>query len=239
LPAFSNPLSDLLNPPPKEAAAPAPAPAPAKEPCALQPGRSAAPGQHWVYHLEGHRKCWFQAAAATVLVKKQIHRHATKPVIAPEENESATPRKRMVADAWAQLLATEPSDALQPTPPAAEVVDTASEPAKRTATLVPAVPTVGESTVDQATPEPAMRRPVDVEVLLAAAVPVEGDPLASSARPATSGASSTADTDEDQSKSMATQAGVMLIALGFISLLVGLLRANRSRDSLMAPVRQA
>lgn len=109
-PAFSNPLTDLFNPAPKEAAAPAPA----REECLLQPGRSTAPGQHWVYRLDGHRKCWFQADEATVAVKKQAHHYGVKqPVIAAEENEAAL-REKTVADARAQLLSAAPADASQP-----------------------------------------------------------------------------------------------------------------------------
>ena len=73
-PASSNPLTDLFNSAPKEAAAPASAEAQ----CVQRPGKSTAPGQHWVYHLDGHRKCWFQADEAQVSVKKLIHRHAVK-----------------------------------------------------------------------------------------------------------------------------------------------------------------
>ena len=101
-PALSNPLTDLFNPPPAEAPAAAPAPA-AREQCLSQPGRATA-GQHWVYHLDGHRKCWFQTAETAVSVKRLVrHRTAKQPAIASEENEAEL-RKKPVADARAQLL---------------------------------------------------------------------------------------------------------------------------------------
>ena len=117
-PASSNPLTDLFNPAPKEAATPAraedaPAPAPAREACLPQPGRSTAPGQHWVYHLNGHRRCWFQASEATVSAKKQIRHHfARRPAVAPEEDEAA-PRKKTVLDARAQMFSAAPAGGRQ------------------------------------------------------------------------------------------------------------------------------
>jgi len=235
-PAFSNPLTDLLSPPPKEGAA---APAPVKEQCLLQPGRSTAPGQHWVYHLEGHRKCWFQAAASSVLAKRLVHRHAEKqPVSAPEENEAAL-RKKSFADARAQLLSAAPADTSQPTPPAPEVSDTASVPANGTAaTPVPAPPAVAEPTIDQPATEHATRPPVNVEMLLTAA-PLANDTEASSVPPATAGAPSIPDADEGRWESMATRAGMALIALGFVCLLGGSLLASRFRDVRITPVGEA
>ncbi len=201
----------------------------------LQPGKSTAPGQHWVYRLNGHRKCWFQAAEATVSVKKQVRSHAAKqPVITPEENERAL-RKKTVVDARAQLLSAAPADGFQPTPPAPEVVDTASAPANEVAT---AAPIIAKPTIDQLTPELAARRPVDVEMLLAAA-PLARDTVASSVPPATPGAPSIPNADEDHWELMATQAGVTLIVLGLVCLLAGSLLASRFRDPRVAPVRRA
>ena len=125
-PASSNPLTDLLNSAPKEAAAPASAEAA----CVQQPGKSTAPGQHWVYRLDGHRKCWFQANEAQVSVRL-IHRHTVKrAAVAPEENEAA-PRKKMVLDARAQLLNSTPATAPQSVASAPEAVDANSCPLAR------------------------------------------------------------------------------------------------------------
>jgi hypothetical protein len=241
-PALSNPLTDLLNPAPKEAPAPASdAPAPAKEECFAQPGRSTAPSRHWVYHLDGHRKCWFQADA-TVSAKKQVRHHAVKqPVIAAEENEAGL-RNKTVADARAQLLSTAPADAPQPTPPAPEVVDTASMPANGATTLVPAAPiVVAEPAIDQPTPEHATPGPLDAEMLLAAAPPAR-DPVAatvaSSAPPATLAAPSVPDADVDQWELMARRAGMVLIVLGLV-FLIGSALASQFLGPRAAPIRRA
>ena len=242
-PALSNPLTDLFNPPPQEAAAPAaaPAPAPTTDQCVSQPGRST-PGRHWVYHLDGHRKCWYQADEATVAAKRQAQHHvARRPVIADEDNEGAL-HKKTVADARAQLLGTAPSDAVQTTPPAPEAADPASAPASATAAVVSAAPIVAAPTPDQPAldqprldqprldqprpdqpaPEQAARRPVDVEMLLAAATPV-GD-TGTSAAPATApGAPAISNADTGRWASMAPRAGLALIALGFVFVIVSLL----------------
>ena len=173
-PASSNPLTDLFNPAPKEAATPAraeDAPAAAREACVPQPGRSTAPGQHWVYHLNGHRRCWFQASEATVSAKKQIRHHfARRPAVAPEEDEAA-PRKKTVLDARAQVLSAAPMAAPEPATSAPEVVDTASVRDREAATPVPAAPIAAQPTIDPLTPDHATPRSVNVEMLLAASTP--------------------------------------------------------------------
>ena len=242
-PAFSNPLTDLFNPAPKEAEAPAaaPAPAPAKEAkdeCLPQPGRST-PGRHWVYHLDGHRKCWYQADEATVAAKRQVqHRAARQPATASGENEPAL-RKKTVADARAQLLSAATADAIQPPAPAPapEAVDPASAPANAAAAPVPAAPVVAEPTVDQPkpdqpAPDQAARRPVDVEMMLAAAAPVTVAPAAAPLAPSIS------DADENRWELMAKRAGLALIALGLVFVIVSLL-ASRFRDPDVAPIRRA
>jgi hypothetical protein len=240
----------LFNPAPKEAEAPAaaPAPAPAKEAkdeCLPQPGRST-PGRHWVYHLDGHRKCWYQADEATVAAKRQVqHRAARQPATASGENEPAL-RKKTVADARAQLLSAATADAIQPTPPAPapapEAVDPASAPANAAAAPVPAAPVVAEPAVDQPKPDqPALdqaaRRPVDVEMMLAAAAPV-GDTAVSAAPAAAPLAPSISDADENRWELMAKRAGLALIALGLVFVIVSLL-ASRFRDPDVAPIRRA
>jgi len=240
-PAFSNPLTDLFNPAPQEAAAPVPAPAAApareaKEECLAQPGRST-PGRHWVYHLDGHRKCWYQADEAAVAAKKQAHHHDVRqPVIAAEENEAAL-RKKRVADARAQLLSAATADAVQPTPPAPEVVDPAPVPAHAAAAPVPDAPIVAEPTLERPTrdlpaPDHAARPPVDVEMLMAAAPPA-GDAGASAVPPAAPAVPSVSDANAGQWELMAPRAGLALIALGLVFLIVSLL-ASRFRSSRMA-----
>ena len=226
-PAFSNALTDLFNPAPKEAEVPAPAPA--KEACASRPGSSAAAGQHWFYHLEGHRKCWFQAAGATHAVNKPVHHYAAKrPIIAPDEDKVAL-RKKTVLDARDQLLSAAPAEGSQPTSPAAEVVDTASAPASEAATLVPAAPIAAQPSIDRPTPDHASPHHVDVDMLLADSS-LDKDPTVSAAPAATPAAPSVPQADENHWESTATRAGAVLIALGLI-FLFGSLLASRFRDS--------
>ena len=241
-PALSNPLTDLFNPAPKEADSPVstPAPAPAREAkdeCLMQPGRSM-PGRHWVYHLNGHRKCWYQADEATIAAKKQAHHRVARQAADPEENEAA-PRRKMVADARAQLLSAAPADAVQPPAPvpAPEVADPASVPASEPAARVSAAPVVATPTIEQAAPEAATPRQVDVEMLLAAAAPV-GDRVASSMPPATPVAPSTPDMVENQRGLTATHAGMAMITLGLL-FLIGSLLASRFLDQRGAPAHRA
>jgi hypothetical protein len=232
-PASSNPLTDLFNFAPKEAAAPAPA----QEECVLQPGKSTAPGQHWVYRHDGHRKCWFQAdEATTVSVKKQIHHHAAKrPAIAPEENEAAL-RKETVLDARAQLLSTAAAGApLSSTASAPEVVDTASVPAREAVTRVPAAPVAAPPTIEPLKPDHATPRSVDVEMLLAASA-LDKDMGAPSVPPTAPGATSVAGANDWEL--MAAGAGTALIALGFV-FLVGSLLASRFFVPRETPIRRA
>jgi hypothetical protein len=226
-PASSNPLTDLFDFAPKEAAAPAPA----QQECVLQPGKSTAPGQHWVYRHDGHRKCWFQTDEATVSVKKEIHHRAAKlPASVAEENEAAL-HKTTVLDARAQLLSAAPAAALQSAASAPEVVDTAPEAAAR----VPAAPVAALPTIDPITPDNATPRSVDVEMLLAAST-LDKDMGASSVSPTTPGAPSVAGANDWELT--AARAGTALIALGFV-FLVGSLLASRFFDPRETPIRRA
>lgn len=234
-PAFSNPLTDLtdlFSLSSKEAAPPAPT----REECVLQPGKSTAPGQHWVYRLDGHRRCWFPTDQANVSMKRQVHHHAAKqPVVPPAENE-ATLHKEKILDARAQLLSAAPADALPPTDPAPEVVDAASVPTDRAATPAPTAPAVTEPISDQLRPQQARERPVDVERLLAAES-FGSDAVDASVPPATSATASMPDADQGNWELMATRTGLLLIALGLVFLLGSL--ANRFLDPRIAPIRRA
>src|SRR5437879_6344008 len=102
-PASSNPFSDLFNVDPQTA--PAPASAEAERECLPRPGKSMVDGQHWVYRLDGHRRCWFLAAEGITTVKKPVHRHAAKDrVAAPPEEETARHKQEALVDARAELL---------------------------------------------------------------------------------------------------------------------------------------
>jgi hypothetical protein len=196
-PAFSDPLIASV-------------PTPAQRECALQPSKSTAPGHRWVYHVDGHRKCWFQADGADRSMKRQVHPHeANRPVAAPEEIEVAF-REKTVRNARAQMLDPTPTDAPGSAP---EVVASASVGASPAVTLALAAPTaevIAPHTIDHPKPGHDMRGPADAGVVLATH-PLAGDAAASATSLATTRAVST---------SMATLAGVALIALGLI-LLVG------------------
>ena len=215
-PASSNPFADLFNAAPREATAPASA----EGECLPRPGKSTADGQHWVYRLDGHRKCWFQAAEGTATVKKPVHHHAAKHrVAAPAENETARRKRKAVVDARAELLHSAPAETSQPTPPTSElkVADAASVLATGAAALVPPAPIANPAT-DQLTPDHATPRQVDVETLLAAA-PAASDAVAASVPPATPVAVPIADAGDEGRGWTATWLGVLLMALGLVSLL--------------------
>jgi len=232
-PASSNPLTDLFNFAPKEAEAPAPAPV--QEQCVPQPGRSTAHGQHWVYRLEGHRKCWFQADEATVSLKRQIRHHDPKrPASAPEEDEAEL-RNKTVLDARAQLLSAAPAGAPQSAASAPEVVDATPVPAREAATPVPAAPIATEPAIDALTPDKAPPRSVDVEMLLAAST-IDKDMATSAVPPTTPDASSVAVANDRELT--AARAGTGLMALGF-AFLVGALLASRFLDPRETPIRRA
>jgi hypothetical protein len=132
------------------------------------------------------------------------------------ENEAALDKKK-VLNAQAQLLSAA-ADALPPTNPAPELVDPASVPANGAATLVPAARAVNEPPIDQFRSRQARQRPVDVEALLAAA-PLGRDSVDAFMPLTTSASPSMPDADLGNWELMATRAGLVLVALGFVFLL--------------------
>jgi hypothetical protein len=178
------------------------------------PGKSTAAGQRWVYRLEGHRKCWFQAAEETA-VKKQVRYRAAKPRVATREENEAAPRKRKaVVDARAELLRSAPAETSQPMRPAPEfkVADAASV-ATGAAAFVPPAP-IENRAIERLTPDRNTPRQVDVETLLAAA-PATGDSVAAAA-PVAFPLTEVAD---DGRGWTATWLGALLMALGLVSIL--------------------
>jgi hypothetical protein len=213
-PASSNPFADWFNVAPRQATAPAAAEA--EEECLPRPGKSAAEGQRWVYRLDGHRKCWFQAAEE-VAVKKEVRHRAAKPrVAATEENEAARRKRKAVVDARAELLRSTPAET-KPTRPAPELkmVDAASVPATGAAAFVPPAPIENRAT--ELTPDRRTRQ-VDVDTLLAAA-PATSDSVAASGPPATPAAFPIAEAADDGLGWTATWLGALLMALGLVSVL--------------------
>ena len=216
-PASSNPIADLFSVTPAQA----PEPAPAEEACLSEPGKSTAAGQHWVYRLEGRRKCWFQAAEEIAVKKKQVRYRAAKPrVTGPEENDVARPRRKAVVDARAELRRSTPAETSRPMPPAPEfkMADAASVPAMGTAAFMSPAPIENLKT-DRLTPDQRTPRQVDVEKLLAAA-PAARDAVAVSVPAAAPVSFALAGAADDGPDWMATWLGVLLMALGLVSVLV-------------------
>jgi hypothetical protein len=205
-PASSNPFADFFNVAPRQATPPAPA----EEECLSRPGKSTAEGQRWVYRFDGHRKCWFQAAEESA-VKKQVRYRAAKPrVAAPEENEAAQRKRKAVVDARAELQRSAPAETSKPMRPAPElkVADAASA----TGAAAFLLPTPIENLA------PARPRQVDVEALLGAA-PAASDAVAASVPPAAPVAFPIAKAADDGRGWTATWLGVLLMALGLVSVL--------------------
>jgi len=215
-PASSNPFADLFNTAPQTATAPASA----EKECLPRPGKSTADGQRWVYRLDDHRKCWFQAAEGIATVNKRVHHHAAKHrIAAPAENEPARRKREVVVDAHAELLRSAPAETSQLMPPASElkVVDAASVVATGAAALAPPAPVFNRAT-GQLTPEHPTPRQVDVETLLAAA-PVASDAVAASVPPAPPVAFPIAEAGDDGRSWTANWLGMLLMALGLVSVL--------------------
>lgn len=106
LPAYSNPIAG--QPEAKVATERSAAPAAAQETCLSRPGNSAIAGQRWVYHTEGHRKCWFQAAEQPQLKKRVRYPAAKASVAASAKNESMPLKPKRVEDARAELMPLDP-----------------------------------------------------------------------------------------------------------------------------------
>jgi hypothetical protein len=192
-----------------------------------RPGKSTAAGQHWVYRLQGHRKCWFQTTEE-IAVKRQARRRAAKPRVAVSEENEAGPRQRRAAvDARAELLRSAPAETSQPERPAPElkVADAASVMATAIAAFVPPAPLENIGTA-QPTPDRRTPRQVDVEMLLAAAPAVGSG--AGSVPPAAPVAFPIVEAIDDGQDWTATWLGVLLMALGFVAVLGSSLSSNRT-----------
>jgi len=186
-----------------------------------RPGKSTTAGQRWAYRLEGHRKCWFQTAEETA-VKKQVrhraakHRAAKHRVAAPEESEASPSKRKAVVDARAELMRSTPAEAPQPVRPVPEfkVADAASVSVAATgaAAVVPSAP-IENLKSDHRSP-----RQVDVETLPAAAS-APSDAVAASIPAAAPVNFLIAEAANDGLDWMATWLGVLLMALGLVSVL--------------------
>jgi hypothetical protein len=183
-----------------------------------RPGKSTAAGQHWVYRLQGHRKCWFQTAEETS-VKRQVRRRAAKPRTVVSEENDAAHKGRAVVDARAELLRSAPTETSQLARPAPQlkVADAASVLATAIAAFVP--PTSVENfATHQPTPDRRTPRQVDVEMLLAAA-PADRGAVAASVPAAAPVAFPVTESADDGPGWTATWLGALLMALGLVAVL--------------------
>ncbi|MGV7218081.1 hypothetical protein [Bradyrhizobium sp. UFLA05-112] len=183
----------------------------------LRPGKSVAEGQHWVYRLEGRRKCWFQAAEGSATVKKAVqHRDPKHRATAPEEKEIVARKRQAAVDARAELQRSAPLDTSRPSPSVpAQVAD--AGPVLAAEIAPPASPVRAPNREDdQLTPDHITPGQVDVEALLAAA-PAAGEVIAASAPSATPVAFPATEVGGDGQGW--TWLGMLLMALGLVSIL--------------------
>jgi len=208
-PASSNPLADLFN----TAAAPSPVTSPAQAECVGRPGNSAPDGQHWVYRLDGHRKCWF-LSEGTVKVKK-IARRAPKSATAGLD-ESGTERSRQsgVLDARAELLRSAPALPSQPPRAQFKVVD--ADPDRGASTALASAALIAQHSRQTMSFEQNQNQ-VDVEQLLAAAP--ANDVVTSSELQSVPVGLRLAKADGEATSRTATWLGVLLMMLGVLSIL--------------------
>ncbi|WP_271554332.1 hypothetical protein [Bradyrhizobium sp. CCBAU 45394] len=205
-PASSDPLTDFFNSARSEPAATSSAQAD----CLPRPGDSTGEGQHWVYRMDGHRKCWFLAEGIPT-VKKPVRR--------PDENKNARRGLSAVGDARAELLRPARAERSQQTSPAPEVkvADAASGLATGTAPAL-SVPPVADLPSGQLMQERSVPRQVDVEKLLAAA-PAANDAVTAGAPPAMPIGARIAEARDEAWSGTATWLGVLLLTLGGFSIL--------------------
>ncbi|MDA9475062.1 hypothetical protein XI03_11235 [Bradyrhizobium sp. CCBAU 65884] len=209
-PASSNPLADIFN-----TAAPQPAvTSPPQAECSGRPGNSTPDGQHWVYRMDGHRKCWF-LTEGTAKVKKTVRRRAVKDSTASlDESGTARPRQSGVVDALAELLRSAPAEPSQPPHREVKVADAASGLDTDSALMSAALISAHNR---QPTPTPSVPSQVDVEQLLAAAL--ANDVVTPSKAPNMPIGVRIAEAGNEAASRTATWLGVLLMMLGMLSIL--------------------
>lgn len=208
-PASSNPLADIFN-----TAAPQPTvTSPPQAECLGRPGNSTPDGQHWVYRMDGHHKCWFLTQGAAK-VKKTVRRRVAKDNTASlDENGAARPRQSGVVDARAELLRSAPAEPSQPPHPEVKVADAASDLDTGTALMSAAL------IAEHGRPTHSVPNQVDVEQPLAAA---PANDVVTSPEPPTIPIGVlvlTAEARNEAPSQTATWLGVLLMMLGMFSIL--------------------
>ena len=206
-PESSNPLADMFN-----TAAPQPAiTSPPQAECLGRPGNSAPDGQHWVYRIDGHRKCWF-LTEGIAKVKKAARRRVAKVSAARlDENGTARPRQGGVVDARAELLRSAPAEPSRPSHSEVKVADAASDLGSGSALMSAAI------IAEHGRPTPARSVPVQVDVdQLLATAPTVTDAVTPSGPPASV---LIAEARNEAPSETATWLGAVLIMLGLFSIM--------------------
>ncbi|MCK1522903.1 hypothetical protein [Bradyrhizobium sp. 17] len=191
-PASANPLAEFFN-----TASPQPTvTSPPQAECVPRPGTSTTGGQHWVYRMDGRRKCWFLAEGIAT-VKKPIRARMAKDRSASLD-ENGT-RWSAVVDARAEVLRSAPPAQSQPPVPEMKVADAASNLGTGSAAPIVDLP-------NQITSEHSAPGQVDVGQLLADAP--QDMPLGARTAEA-----------HGEARSWTVWFGVLLMTLGGLSLL--------------------
>jgi hypothetical protein len=229
-PASSNALTDWLsNPAGQEAAGPAQAE------CVAHPDTSTQPGRHWMYHQDGHRKCWFEAQL-TAPVRKHVPHHAAK-----RFEKEAAGRKMAVLNARDELLTDATARVQQARIPG--FTDTAPAPSSETATRVSAEPVQLQRTTDRLATDDTNPRSGD---MLAEVGSIDKVRAPSSPPQAIASVLPAMSADKDSWQPMAPRLGIVAIALG-LALVVGSMLssellsssgANRRAEGLLSATRR-
>lgn len=230
-PASSNPLTALFNSAPEPAAAPAPA----EDECLPRPGKPAD-GQHWMYHLDGHRKCWFPAAAETATAKKAARRSPARRRLAGDEDTAARPRSEAIEDARAEVLPPTLTAKPQPAPPGpvvkpVDVADAGPGSATGAAAMVPPPPVLSKG--DRRNDDNASTARQDGTETLVAATPADSETAAISVPATTPVVDPIVATSEEWRWWMSPWIGPLLMALGALVLLLSPIW-NRPRAAFVA-----
>ncbi|KRQ00267.1 hypothetical protein [Bradyrhizobium manausense] len=208
-PASSSPLADIFN-----IAAPQPAvPSPSQAECVARPGSSSPAGQHWVYRMDGHRKCWFLTESTAKVKVKTVPRRVAKDNTASLD-QSGTVRLRQseVVGARAELLSSAPAEPSQPPHPEVKVADANSDLDRDIALM-----SADLISAHGRRPTPLVPGQIDVEQLLATAP--ANDVVTSSEPPIMPMGVRLAEADNEAASRTATWLGVLLMMLGMLSIL--------------------
>ncbi len=218
-PAYSNPIAG--QPDSKLTTERAAALVASQETCLSQPGKSTIAGQRWVYYRDGQRKCWFQTTEQPQSKNRVRDRAAKASVSASAESDGIlpTPKPKRVDDARAELRLETP----QALPSASGLDVVAAAPVQRAdqASLL-----IGE--LDRQESDKLAGRQPDADSS-PTRVPLQKVVSHAPLIAATPAVHSTSEALDDKPGSPATWIAVLLMTLGFSSIL----GSNRAVRDLM------